>query len=216
MTNIITSVSQLQSVFLALMISDSSEVAKKLQLPEQLPIQRTQLKGAHVHPAIVMPYLGLGGVIDTTNWSYSYPEAGKLAYIVRLQPNFWTKNNIEDYRKFAVPPSEIDTNAALKTAVHWLEKLDLDMARLSRECKPQIRHAKIKDLTIPQYTVNWQRSGETVVSVLFLQPGEQLLQLRIEDSSFLLRPSITNGLTIRIPKEEFQPSTIEKREATKP
>jgi hypothetical protein len=203
MTNvIITSASQLKSVFLALMISDASEAATKLNLAEQLPIQGTNLTLAHVHPPMVIPYLGLGGVIDTVNWSYSYHEAGKLAFVVRMKPNFWTRNNMAEYRKFAVPPSEIDTNSAPKIAVRWLEKLGVDTRRLEEECRVEVRHKRLKDLTIPEYRVVWWRDTNDVASVMFLQPGEQLLQLRVEDRSFLLRPSITNGLTLNIPEEE--------------
>jgi len=51
MTNIITSFEQLKSVVVALMLADSSDVAQKMHLPENLPLQSTNIVSAVVSPA---------------------------------------------------------------------------------------------------------------------------------------------------------------------
>jgi len=60
-----------------------------------------------------------------------------------------------------------------------------------------VKTTRMLGMTIPEYAVIWSAEDDTIASVWFLEPGKQLWQVRIEDPSYLLRPSITNGLVIR-------------------
>jgi hypothetical protein len=195
MTNVITSFAQLRSVFVALMISDSTEIAARMQLPLDLPSDARQIN-ARVTSPLVIPMLGVGGVFETTNWVFSYPSSGKLGYIIRKQPGFWRTADPAAYRALAVPESAIDTNQALKLAVKWLVALSVDVPRLQSECSVRVEPKRVLAMWIPEYTVIWSRHSQTKASIIFLEPGEQLWQLRVEDHSYLKRPSITNGLSI--------------------
>jgi len=197
MTNVVTSYLQLKAVFLALMVSDASDAAGRLRLAEALPIRRENVCLASVHDPVAVPQMGLGGVFETTNWVYSYPRSGKLAYVIRKNPNFWRKADPERYRPYAVPESALDTNAARQVALQWLGALSVDLDRLSRECVAKIQVTRILGMAIPEYAVSWSSKGETVASVWFLDPGRQLWQLRVEDPSYLLRPSITNQVALK-------------------
>ena len=198
MTNIITSYVQLKSIFLSLMISDASEVASKLQLPEDLPIRTENIKLPSVNSLRVIPILGVGGVFDTTNWVYSYTHAGKLCYIIRKNPDWWRKADPKQYRPFAVQESALNTNRAYQLATNWLAGLSVDLPRLTKECHLSVKTTTILGMVIPEYSVIWSNGADTIASVWFLEPGKQLWQIRVEDPSYLLRPSISNGLTHRL------------------
>src|SRR6185369_3089443 len=104
MTNIVvTSYVQLKSLMIALMIADATEVARKMEIPENLPIRSEAVTMATVTSPTVIPILGLGGVFNTTDWAYSYPKSGKLAYIIRKKPDFWKKADPDHYRPLAIP-----------------------------------------------------------------------------------------------------------------
>jgi hypothetical protein len=63
-----------------------------------------------------------------------------------------------------------------------------------------VKTTEILDMTIPEYAVIWSKGDDAVASVWFLEPGKELWQLRVEDPSYLLRSSITNGLTLEFPE----------------
>jgi hypothetical protein len=197
-TNLVTSYAQLKSVFLALMISDADDVGRKLGLPEDVPISRDRVVEYSVTEPNVMKVIGLGGVFHTTNWIYSYPRAGKLAYLIRKNPNFWTRNDPQAYRRYAVSEGVINTNRALEMASNWLGALSVDVERLRKDCRVKVRVTRILDMVIPEYDVSWSRGNTVVASIRFLEPQNQLWQIRVEDPSFLLRVPITNGLTMSI------------------
>jgi hypothetical protein len=81
-----------------------------------------------------------------------------------------------------------------------MEALRMDTERLSKECVVKITSKTVRELIIPEYRIVWAKGGRGIASVVFLQPGPELWQLRVEDPSFLLRPSITNGVTINLTK----------------
>jgi hypothetical protein len=64
-TNLITSFPQFKAVFLALMITDASDVATKLGLQESVPIRPDQVRLAHVNEPAIIPHLGVGGMFET-------------------------------------------------------------------------------------------------------------------------------------------------------
>jgi hypothetical protein len=199
MTNLITSYAQLKSVMLALMISDASQVAHRLDLPGTAGIRTQSITLAFVHDPRRTPTLGLGGVFDTENWVFSYPRGGKLAYIICKKPHFWATFDPTAYKPFAVTESQIDTNRAVKIAQEYLEKIPVDVPRLNRECWIRIRVTRIRGMVIPEYAIVWMRGSQDVASVLFMERPRKLWQIRVEDPSFVLRPSITDGLVVKLP-----------------
>jgi hypothetical protein len=205
MTNLITSAAQLKSVFLALMISDASNAADALHLQVPTPLRQQDIRAAHVNPPEVLPYLGLGGSFETSDWSFSYPRSGKLAYIVRRHPDFWLKNDYEAYRKYQTQADLLNTNAAYQEALSWLTALSVDVQHLTNACTVRLRHKVLRDLVIPEYSVVWSKEGNVVASVLFLAPTRDLWQIRVEDPTYLLRTPITNGLVLSLGKGSSRP-----------
>jgi hypothetical protein len=205
MTNIVTSYAQLKSAFLALMICDANDVALKLHLPEDIPITQDHVVECLVTEPDVMRIIGMGGVFHTTNWVYSYPRAGKLAYLIRKYPDFWKKNDPRAYRRYAVQESLINTNRALEMASNWLAAFSVDLPRLSNDCRIEVHVTRILDMVIPEYEAAWLKGKTKVVTIRFLEPEGQLWQIRVEDPSYLLRTSITNGLTLNIRGPPKQP-----------
>ncbi len=96
----------------------------------------------------------------------------------------------KEYRRLAIPASQVDTNAAWQAMLPYVRASILDLDRLERECQLQLRHKRWGELHVPIYTAVWTREDREIARVTVLMPGGVLKALLINDPSFSLRPSI--------------------------
>jgi hypothetical protein len=197
------------------MLDEVNYWSQQLQLPTAHPIQPAEIKWSHVNP----PRIGFGGVITTTNFDFSFPNRGegKLCYITRLIIR--DGHDVLDlYPELARTSSLIDSNGAYQMATQWLTSVSVDVPALEQRYKSNVRQwffwGKPENLPrdqwsmpaitstnksmLPIFDVRWGDGETPPVKVIILGSTKELLQLRMEDSSFSRRPPlvITNALEL--------------------
>lgn len=175
------------------MMAEANAIVEKLNLPETKPITRDKLSELFVSPpGLVNVFGGPGGSIRTGKFRYAFAFKGKLSSLGRLDlfshVNLSNNELTDEYRKIAVPESQIDTNAAWQAMSSYLKAGILDVERLNRECDFRLKYLKWATLNVPIYSAAWSRNGESVASLAILMPDKILLSLRIEEPDFNLRP----------------------------
>ncbi len=108
----------------------------------------------------------------------------------------------------------MDTNTAYQMATQWLAAIHMDVKALSRDCKARIAVSPMwsgltelgdvpqKDF-VPIYYVWWvplenDAPGNSPASVELYLPDKGLIQLRVDDPKYILRPPLvfTNLATL--------------------
>jgi hypothetical protein len=97
---------------------------------------------------------------------------------------------------------QMDTNAPFRLAIEWLSALSIDVEALKRDCSLRVHaftpEGKKGEHFVPLYWVYWTRIPEgrgSVASVELFLPTKTLLQLRVEESKYILRkPLEPHGL----------------------
>jgi len=192
-----------------LILAEANQVAQALQLPERLPIRESDLAEFFLSP---LPYArdeGAIGNVMTRNYVYSLARANKLCYVIGTHQ---LDDCVQWEKNYLWPLSRVDTNAAYQMATQWLSAASMDVAALNRDF-----HLSIKTDTVytrpppgkfvPVYSVAWCKpyepipgvifSGpnpkwESVASVSLFLPTKTLIQLRVEDPKYILRPTVTS------------------------
>jgi hypothetical protein len=183
--------------------------------------------GSFETAAYFYSFPGEGRFLSLTNENgtrFSYPERGKLAYIERKDPfKRYASTFEETFAALAKLPSLIDTNGAYRLATQWLAVISVDMAGVERAYKaettqefyydppltpddaslvakgrpPPPGHRMIK---LPVFNVTWggTTDGNPDVSVRVFGATKELIQLRMENTTFLRRAliAITNALEL--------------------
>jgi hypothetical protein len=107
-----------------------------------------------------------------------------------------------------LPMSQMDTNAAFQLAVRWLSQASMDVQALNRDCNvsvlPFTPQGPKGRYFVPLYWVYWTIGAEgrgSVASVELFSPSESLMQLRVEDSKYILRkPLVLTNLASLFPQ----------------
>jgi len=197
------------------MLGEVNYFAQQLQLPTPRPIRPADITWSHLNP----PRTGFGGAITVRNCDFSFPNRGegKLCYITRLTVR--DGHDVLDlYPELASTPSLIDSNGAYQLATQWLTSVSVDVPALEQKYKSNVRQwffwGKPENLPkdqwsvpaitstnktmLPIFDVRWGDGETPPVKVTILGSTKELLQLRMEDSSFSRRPPlvITNALEL--------------------
>ena len=182
-----------------LVLQEANRVATELRLPEKLPIRETDLVSrfinsfgyAHVQKAI--------GNVTTRNYTYYVSQGNKFSYLEGTHQD-------EDCRRFqrlyTWPVSRIDTNQAYQLATQWLTAVSMDVAALNRDCSVVVKPDRDyvhppQGKFVPVYYVYWRkrnteagRVADVPAGVRVFTPNKTLLQLRVEDPKYILRPPL--------------------------
>jgi hypothetical protein len=193
-----------QSEALKLVIQEANQVARELNLPENLPITESNIIGSFVGPF---------------GFTYAYKKVGNIttkAYLYGVeQGNKFSDLTIADYDQTCLrfklrgqlAIAEMDTNAAYEIATNWLASLSMDVAGLNRDCKAHVAlspywngfpHLGGSPGTqfVPIYFVWWTSLDNEMsdagdkAHVELYAPTKTLLQLSVQDQKYILRKAL--------------------------
>ena len=176
-------------------LTEANRVANELQLPDELPITKSNIVTAFINPFGYAYAKKAIGNVTTKNYCYYVSQGNKFSYLE-------SPHQDELCRRFqashTLPANQINTNEALGLATQWLAAIPVDMAALNRDCSVSVDldHAYVQPPAgkfVPVYYVSWsEKSGgiQGVASVRVFTPAKVLLQLRVEDPKYILRPPI--------------------------
>jgi hypothetical protein len=152
--------------------------------------------------------IGVRGIFETTNFLFGFKE-GKLWETERLNQHLEEYcASIPDLNKLAVTPSVIDDSQAYELAKRWLATVDVDVQALGEKYQPKIRQpdysyppGTTNKVKIPIFFVEWGSrnfsnedgsisGSEPLVAVKILGTTKELVELRMQDTSFSHRPTI--------------------------
>jgi hypothetical protein len=216
----------------AVMLMEINHCASNLQLPVSLPLQERDIRKSFIpRPGL----MGVGGRFDFDNYSFSFAtrlgeKETKLRYIINIRhPYHSMKGGSPEMNAYLEglthAKSLIDTNGAYRMATNWLERLEVDVAKLNAE----------RSLTITQ--LNWMNRSPTPIfevsrannggqlsngmpdpipGIIVMISGDtgELIHLRQEDLSFSKRPpALIKDLDklLAIPDTEFLQYSPEQR-----
>jgi hypothetical protein len=176
-------------------LEEANQIAIRLKLPESFPISKPNITKTFISPYGYARLANAIGNIATTNYCYYISLGNKFSYIE-------SPHQDELGRKFqashTLPISEINTNEALALAIYWLAAIPADMAALQSNCTVTVELDKAyvhprAGKFVPVYYVSWsEKDGQNngVASVRLFTPTKTLMQLRVEDPKYILRPAI--------------------------
>ena len=171
-----------------LMIDEVNRMARDLDLPEALPITKSNLLGAFVSPPAGFVNGGMLGTASTGIYEY-YLTAG------RTVSGFDQRNPIETWeaikKQYTWPISRLDTNAAFQMATKIMVKAGMDASALNRDCKIMVtgtmtegEHGKH---FVPNYWVDWQKPGVNIAHLEFVAPTMTIRSFHVYDAKYILR-----------------------------
>jgi hypothetical protein len=177
---------------LRLVIQEANQVAEALRLPEKLPIDETNLLAWHISPPGISRLTKSVGNVTTSNYIYYVSVDGKFSY---LEGKHQDADRQRWFKEYSWPISRLDTNAAYQLATQWLATASMDVDALNRECSLHVyptalRRQGTNAHFLPVYWVFWTKGVEghgSAASVELFAPAKTLMQLRVEDSKYILR-----------------------------
>lgn len=176
-------------------LQEANLVANELNLPEELPITKSNMVKAFISPFGFAYAKKAIGNVTTRNYAYYVSMDNKFSYLESPYQFELCQKFQTDY---TLPSSMFETNQAVMLATQWLAAVSMDVAAISRDC---VLDVKIADAYVhapagkfvPVYNVVWVKKTDAksaAASVRVFTPTRTLLQLRVEDSKYILRPPI--------------------------
>lgn len=177
---------------LRLVIQEANQVAQELKLPEQLPINDTNLLQCYISPYGMSRFKRHIGNVTTSNYTYSVSIDNKFSFVDKSHQD---SDRLKWFKEYSWPISQLDTNAAYQLATQWLADVSMDVDGLNRDCNVYIRPTGVvgQGATarfLPLYWVYWAPGPDgfgSKASVGLFLPMKTLLDLRVEDSKYILR-----------------------------
>lgn len=177
---------------LQLMLGEANYFSRNLSLPTPHPIQVTDVKKSYVSP----PRFGFGGTIETTNFLFAFYQEGILYDVCRME-NGENYLAVSKYEELAVTPSLLNGIQAYQLATQWLTAVSVDVVGLERKHKAIISQQPFhyprsgtNVVLLPIYYVSWGEGDTPPVRITLLGTTKELMELRLEDSSFSRRPPL--------------------------
>lgn len=186
---------------LRLVIEEANRVGRDLQLPDPLPIARSNLTHAFIAPFGYTYISKRLGNVTTSNYSYNVGTDFKFS---DLTVAHYDERCLNYREKYQWPISRLDTNTPYGLATQWLAAVHMDVSALNRECEAHVSVSPYwndvelgelpKSKFTPLYYVWWshknssRKTGGAAVE-LFL-PTKELVQLTVRESKYILRPPL--------------------------
>lgn len=151
-------------------------------------------------------------LLTTTNYCFGFHEDGSLHTVYKKGLDSYNLQNHDEL--LAQQTSGFDSNAAYSVALRWLDSLELDTNRLSRDYsytlfQPEIGKGRAKK-PVPLFFMNWISKTNThkydQALNVELAPGPRLFEITIEDRSLCRRPHVRvpgELVLMRLPNEPF-------------
>ncbi len=192
-----TAATSRQEWALSQLLAEASDVAKSLDLPENLPMTRESVANYSILGPRMRELLpGTVGCVETERYEYCASRDCKLCFIDSARQDELCLAWGEHCRW---PMSRMDTNAPYETAVRWLKAASMDVAALARDCTVTVavddfwnaKHLGMGTFT-PIFCVDWlsRDNSRTAASVKLFMPTRTLIYLRVEDPRYILRRRI--------------------------
>jgi len=178
-----------------LVLQEANRVATELRLPEKLPITETDLASRFISPFGYARAKQAIGNITTRNYTYYISQGNKFSY---LEGAHQDEDCRRYQRRYTWPVSLMDTNEAYQLATRWLAAAGMDVGALNRDyavaAGPDSGYIQApRGKFVPVYYVSWGRGKNRpgdVASVRVFTPTKTLMQLRVEDPKYILRPPL--------------------------
>ncbi len=195
-----------QEAALEVLLAEANQIARELELPERLPIKRSDLREARINTPYWAEHARQFGFVSTSNYYYYANVGNRLGWV---DPNFGPDEVrrpvfMESVRKrFLRPKAQMDTNAAYAMATQWLAKVGADVPALERDAeRVDISAREIGGNFVPVYLVRWQKLAqfrgdssppklESVASIQFVAPERRILQMRVNQAKYIRRKALT-------------------------
>ena len=179
-----------QEAAFRVLLEEVNRVAQDLNLPEKLPITKSNLVEVFIGP----PALGGIGTLSTSNYVY-YVTSGRKFHGLdqrRLDETFE-----EAIAKYLLPLSREDTNAAMKMASQIMKAAGMDIDGLNRDCTIEIIAAGpygiLRNKFVPDYTIVWRKSARNVAALEFLEPTRTIRSLHVDPRYLKICPPKGSG-----------------------
>ena len=180
-------------------LQEANRVATELRLPEKLPITESDLVGRYINPFGYAHVQKAIGNVTTRNYTYYLSQGNKFSY---LEGTHQDADCRRYQRLYTWPQSRMDTNEAYQFATQWLAAVSMDVAALNRDCAVIVQPDRDyvhppQGKFVPVYYVCWRkrntgagRVADVPAGVRVFTPDQTLLQLRVEDPKYILRPPL--------------------------
>lgn len=184
-----------QTEALRLVLQEANSVAQQLHLPEEIPITQSNIVKAFVNPFGYAHARKAIGNVTTRSYAYYVSRDNKFSYLEGTHQDA----DCRRYQKlYTWPLSQLDTNEACNLALEWLAAVSVDVQALKRDCEmvagPEKDYVQPpQGKFVPVYYIYWRkRQGDqaAVADVRLFTPTKTLLQLRVEDPKYILRPPL--------------------------
>ena len=205
---------QYQNAAFKLVLQEANRVAKELQLPQELPITESNLVEAVITPFGFNYIYKTVGSVTTKHYCYYVSQGNKFSY---LEGTHQTEDCNKYQDSYMWPVSRMNTNQAYKLATQWLAAVSMDVKAINQDCWVTVKLDNAythppPGKFVPIYNVSWRRKGyemsndvasvihSDVASVGVFTPTKTLLQLRVEDTKYILRkPLVFTNLNSLFP-----------------
>lgn len=184
---------------LRLLIKEANDVARQLNLSEDLPITPTNLIYVVIGtPKMVVLSGGGIGTIGTSNYEYSVGIGDKLCFITSQKLD--SEKARKDLKaKYLWPIERRNTNAAYQLATQWLAAIQMDVQGIERDSQVHIWSWTPDGVDdkhfVPLYWVVWKKADGPVASVELLEPTHLMGQVNVDHSEYILRrPVVVTNL----------------------
>ncbi len=180
---------------LDLLLREANQVASALQLPEKLPITEQDLRGKFICSPKIACNIQAIGTVTTSNYVYCVSRDNKLSYVI--DPHQEEKLRVWE-KSYSWLTNRQEKIGPYLLATQWLRQASMDVDALNRDCLLVIQPEWIygrEDRFIPAYSVRWingQPDDASVASVRLFLPTKTLMQLRVEDPKYILRPPLAS------------------------
>jgi hypothetical protein len=216
----------------AVMLMEINYCASNLQLPVSVPLREQDIRKSFIPRPRLM---GVGGRFDFDDYSFSFATRygeteTKLRYITNLRhPCHSMEGGSPEMNAYLEglthAKSLIDANGAYRMATNWLERMEVDVAKLNAERPLTITQFKwMNRWPTPIFEVAWANKGgrlsngmpDPIPGVIVMIAGDtgELIHLRQEDLSFSKRPpALIKDLDklLAIPDSEFLHYSADQR-----
>jgi hypothetical protein len=173
-----------------LVIDEANRVAQELNLPEPLPITRTNLLEAYLSPPRLAHASGAIGNITTSNYNYCVSVGNKFSFLVRTHLE---AEEMRAHAQYLWPMNRLDTNAAYQMAIQFLKAASMNVNALNTNCILRVAACMLEGLNgkhfVPLYWVTWSEkdNGRGGASIELLLPTKTILQMHVNKSEYILR-----------------------------
>jgi hypothetical protein len=204
------------------MLQEANYFSVQLNLPTPHPIQIRDIDDIHVTPLwyskientnlasaverVLHAKFVVGGFIETTNFCFFF-QGGRLWSVVNRVQHM---ERFDLYPVWAKTASLISSNGAVQLATQWLASVDIEVGALEKKHIPKVEQqwfwnqpglnvhhppGDTNKTVLPIFSVTW---GGDAVQVKILGTTNELMELRVGDSTFSHRPLliITNAIEL--------------------